>query len=549
LSILDYKEQALKCFLLLFIVEQKLRYEFFSLSAKQQQQKESRRWVEAAIETAYQLWKSNGKKEYAEKVFLIAEKSKARVLLDEITSSLYYNRISRKDSLLQKQWEIQQSVNFYEREAILLRDKNGQEDSVKKELRYELSLVQKQVKEKYPIQENYQLEEQTSVDSLLQKISPNATIIEFFTGENGIYIIEAEKGNVQQIIKLENAERIQQSVKDFVFKWFEHGPEKMINDPEGYYTHAYEIYQWLWPEKTIGKKDRCIVIPDGIIGYLPFEALVIDSKYRARVDQWPFLIRNTNLYYSYSLQTLQQLHRNEKNNELFAGFFISFDNSQQASIPAVRKEYDAIRKVVSGDFFIEHEASLKEFNDHLGEVNVLHISTHSFLQGKENMPVLQLADNKFFLFELYGRAFQPQLVVLSACRTGAGMLAEGEGVISLARGFTATGANGIVAGLWNMNDESTAKLMGTFYHQLNINHQPADALRESKLQWLQQPNEQKIQKLPYFWAGLIYYGDNEPVYIKNKTAATKIWWIVAAIVAGLIFFLGRGSRHGNKNGH
>lgn len=69
-----------------------------------------------------------------------------------------------------------------------------------------------------------------------------------------------------------------------------------------------------------------------------------------------------------------------------------------------------------------------------------------------------------FLFELYGKLFQPQLVVLSACRTGHGMLAKGEGIISLARGFTAAGAGGIVAGMWDMNDETTASLMGSFMH-------------------------------------------------------------------------------------
>jgi CHAT domain-containing protein len=127
-------------------------------------------------------------------------------------------------------------------------------------------------------------------------------------------------------------------------------------------------------------------------------------------------------------------------------------------------------------------------------------------------------------------------VVLSACRTGHGMLAQGEGIISLARGFITTGAAGIVAGLWDINDETTATLMGTFYRHLQIEHQPANALHNAKLQWLQQKNGQQFQKLPYFWAGMVYSGDNQPVNIRQKNPSTK-WWRIAAIFAAGILFL------------
>ena len=190
---------------------------------------------------------------------------------------------------------------------------------------------------------------------------------------------------------------------------------------------------------------------------------------------------------------------------------------------------------MKGDFFSDDKATLQAFNQQLEKVNLLHISTHSFLQGKENMPVLQLADNKFFLFELYGKTFHPQLVVLSACRTGHGMLAKGEGIISLARGFTATGAAGIVAGLWDMNDETTATLMGTFYKELSSGKNPATALQQAKLQWLQQQHGQQFQKLPYYWAGMVYSGDNESVETNQQNKYSKYWWLAAIVVLGIFF--------------
>jgi CHAT domain-containing protein len=371
-------------------------------------------------------------------------------------------------------------------------------------------------------------------------------VVEFFAGEKNIYIIEAANGNVAEVRKLDSAQKLKQAVKDIAFTYFQQGAANMMNAPEKYYRDAYNIYHWLWPDSLRKKQAQCIIIPDGIFGYLPFDALVTDPHYVADPGQWPFLINNTNLYYSYSLQTAQQLEKLSRPYTNFAGFFVSFDSSQQSSLPAVKKEYDAIGDVVKGDFFRESEASLAAFKKCLSKVNLLHISTHSFLQGKENLPVLQLSDDKFFLFELYGKAFQPQLVVLSACRTGHGMLAEGEGIISLARGFTATGAEGIVAGLWNMNDEAAAQISGAFYSRLAVGDLPAAALREAKLQWLHQQKIQAFQKLPYFWAGMIYSGDNRKVEMDKKKGGTQLW-LIAAIVVGLtaVIFILRRKKMGN----
>lgn len=529
---MNEKATALDCFQLLFDAGRRMRFEFFSSNAKQQQQKESREWVETAMQTAYELWKTSGKKEYAEKILLIAEQSKAQLLLDEMISNFHYNRVRHDDTLLSRQFQLVQAISLAEKEAMSL---PGKQDSnairLKKEMQYELSLLQKKVKEKYPVLGNNPEEKNLfTVNELLRKLPVETTVIEFFSGEKNIYIITAGRQGVKEIRQLENAPLLKRAIKDFVQSWFQQGPQKMLNEPQQYCRQAYGLYRWLWPGNLAADKEQMLIIPDGIFGYLPFDALITDSTYSPGAADWPFLVKRKNISFSYSLQTLQRQKQAGNANRQFAGFFISFDSSTNASIPAVKKEYASLQQVVKGNFFTEENATLKVFQNQLAGTSLLHISTHSLLQGEEHIPVLQLADDKFFLFELYGKSFQPQLVVLSACRTGHGLLAEGEGIVSLARGFTASGAGGIVAGLWNMHDESTAELMSDFYRQLKKERYPSSALHSAKMNWLHKDHPQRFAKLPYYWAGMIFTGNNQPVSFEAKKNIKTVWWLAAIII-------------------
>jgi CHAT domain-containing protein len=75
-----------------------------------------------------------------------------------------------------------------------------------------------------------------------------------------------------------------------------------------------------------------------------------------------------------------------------------------------------------------------------------------------------------------------ELAVLSACDTGLGEVAGGEGVFGLQRAFHLAGAKNVVASLWQVDDEATVALMGLFYHKLwQENQSPLEALRAAQL--------------------------------------------------------------------
>ena len=78
-----------------------------------------------------------------------------------------------------------------------------------------------------------------------------------------------------------------------------------------------------------------------------------------------------------------------------------------------------------------------------------------------------------------------ELAVLSACETGLGEVAGGEGLLGLQRAFQVAGARSVVASLWTIGDEPTRALMSRFYENLWRKGQPpAEALREAQLSML-----------------------------------------------------------------
>lgn len=81
-----------------------------------------------------------------------------------------------------------------------------------------------------------------------------------------------------------------------------------------------------------------------------------------------------------------------------------------------------------------------------------------------------------------------QLAVLSACETGLGDVASGEGVFGLHRAFHQAGARNVVGTLWRVDDQATAALMRVFYHQLWQEGQPPlAALRMAQLSVYRHP--------------------------------------------------------------
>jgi CHAT domain-containing protein len=104
--------------------------------------------------------------------------------------------------------------------------------------------------------------------------------------------------------------------------------------------------------------------------------------------------------------------------------------------------------------------------------------------------------------ELREMPWRAELVTLSACRSAGARNYRGEGLVGLAWAFLEGGAQNVIAGLWDVNDRSTATLMGGLYQRLAKGEKPAEALRQAKLELLR--SEGPYAK-PYYWAAFLFF--------------------------------------------
>lgn len=102
-----------------------------------------------------------------------------------------------------------------------------------------------------------------------------------------------------------------------------------------------------------------------------------------------------------------------------------------------------------------------------------------------------------------------RLVVLSACETGLGQIAMGEGLIGLRRAFRTAGADSVISSLWNVGDSSTGALMQAFYTKLLSTDGMGvhDALRSAQLEMLEENRDHDGDARPANWGPFIVDGD------------------------------------------
>lgn len=399
-------------------------------------------------------------------------------------------------------------------------------------------------------------------DSLLKH---NQALIEYFVGDSSIFVFTITKDTFHTI-----------SInKDFPLEmWVEDMRKSIVNNHEfrhrentesnkTYANAAFQIYQKIFhPITSLLPEDTdLIIIPDGVLNYIPFEAL-ITSKVENLNDfsSYDYLLKKNSISYSYSATLLNEFKNkksiNSPENPLLAmAPFYDGDTTRLASIfpysRSVRKELSPLRfsgdeinhiiEITGGKKLYGKTATKEAFLENAGNYKILHLATHaqandnsgdySFLVFAETGDSID--NGLLYVSDLYNMNINPEMVVLSACETGLGELQRGEGVIGLTRGFAYAGAKSIVSTLWTVPDKSSSILMTKFYEYIEGGYTKDQALRKAKLDLIKNQYPE-----PYYWAAYIPIGNMEAIPLKsNLFYNSSLFYILIAVVLSMALLL------------
>ena len=289
-------------------------------------------------------------------------------------------------------------------------------------------------------------------------------------------------------------------------------------------------------ESQLQGKKKLLIIPDGVLGFLPFETLIApDGQY---------LVEKHNITYAQSM-TIQLLIKNRKHESntkpllAFGGAvydeikykaemvtngnqlnfiknktFLDMENKrslgeayaslgidQLTNLPGTLEEINAIGQIVKNSDIVSGgdvtESKIKSMSDseELSKYKVLHFATHGMTVPEfpelSSIVLSQLKDGQgdedgfLRMGEIEKLKLNADFVNLSACETGLGKLYGGEGIVGLTQSFLIAGARGLSVSLWNVSDTSTAMFMVGVYQlvkQKGMSY--SEAINEMKLNFI-----------------------------------------------------------------
>ncbi len=295
-----------------------------------------------------------------------------------------------------------------------------------------------------------------------------------------------------------------------------------------------------------GRIRNLLIVPDGNLTSLPFEALALEDSHllieRFRVSYAPsayvaldkHAITATRWPWQLTLLALADPRPGHEGQDVTTREF------PWAPLPEASREVAGVAEALGGKSALHTGADAKKVWLHsAGEYMVLHLATHAFAdQRNSNLSYVLLAPGSarerfdyLFLKEVYDlRLSGTKLVTLSACETAVGTFVSGEGQQTLSQAFLAAGAQSVLASLWRVGDKSTAALMLRFYRNLSAGQTAAVALRNAKLEFLSQPGSSH----PAYWSAFVLSGD--PNF---KISFLLTWKLMSMIIllASLTIFL------------
>jgi len=396
----------------------------------------------------------------------------------------------------------------------------------------------------------------------------NRCLIYYFFGDKNLFAYCINKDSYK-FIKIQpdsipaQSERLYQSLYKSDFSGFENSSHKL-------YAALLKPFESMFENsKTL------IIIPDGLLNYLPFDCLLNDNPTEIKnFKTAAYLIRRYNIRTFSSLTACSNSLRNKetiKSKEIsfFSPYFNqslkdkytkgkhAVDDTLYLSMSELRFSNHLIEQIKENynvKEFCEGKASKKNFITELSAPGILHLASHTILNDTDLMASFvvfaQTANESPYLAlsEMYGLTIKKNLLILGSCETGSGIFRKGTGNISISQAFNFAGCHNLIYTLWQVDDKATNEIFKNFYNEFLKSETAADALYKAKLRFLDEcsPNEAN----PLYWAGIVYNGNEISLHKPHNLFYSALIAGGGIILLSVMFFIFRknsGKRKRRKN--
>jgi CHAT domain-containing protein len=497
--------------------------------------------------------------------FKYFEQSKSRSLADALAQAEQTKKISGKDSLFRIHTDLRRELLAVQDEINRELEKSPSSNEIIS-LREEMVRIDRRMQNckqaiegKYPgyfnVKYGYLTPALQDVRSALK--DRDQVALEFFWGSEWVYGLGISADTIA-FEKIGRPDSIAAEIEKVLNHFDENTSGIHADNHRSFVTYSHALYKKMVQPfaSLIEGHRRILIIPDGPINQVPFEILLREAKTMNTIDyrSLQYLIKSHSVGYAYSSAMI--MHKSERASKAPSLLAVGFTGGSRLRAPqpeleeiiGAEEELEALaRRFKTGKFLVGPDATEANFKILSPQYDIIHLAIHGRGDIQSNFSSSlyfrtkydSLDDGELHDYELYGLKLNALMAVLSACESGLGRDYKGEGMISMASAFTYSGCANILMSLWKVNDKASTVLMDDFYGRLLEGRTIDDALRQSKLDYLEAADE--LTSDPKIWAPLVAYGSHERIFQKSNDRLV-IYGVVALAVAFAIIFFARRRR-------
>jgi CHAT domain-containing protein len=433
----------------------------------------------SSFEELLQLLVKHGRYEEA---FAVSERARARVFLQMIGNAHVSPRGAGNTLPAQEAETLRMQMMQWQQQARLAPSRQLNDDIRQARQRYEALMTR--VKATNPEYAAMTTVEPLKLDAIRGALPPNTTLVSYFVTDDAAHAWALDRTTLRYV-SLPIGPRALEHAQCAARQFRAGGRGVRLLDRPCEPATVEELYGQLFaPLRAHIRNSRLIIVPHGVLHYLPFGAFR-DPRTRR------YLIEDYTITYAPSASSIRFL-RDKETPVKGKALVIGAPAGVSPELPGAMREAIMVGTRLHSVPMVGAAAKESLLYQLKGDVDLVHIAAHGFYEADTPLfSRLALAggdgsDGNLEVHEILSDVDLTgvNLVVLSACQTALGKISAGDEIAGLTSALLYAGTPGVISTLWEIDDDAAATLMNHFYDRLLQGRSAADALRFAQLQLL-----------------------------------------------------------------